>query len=70
MTKTFMFGDETHAVGDVDCPACPEHYPESCPCGGLMHAAGDTAAEESETVLATQCDRCGRSVDDVESGVA
>lgn len=69
MTKTFVFGDETHAVGDLECPACPDAYPESCRCGGLMHASGETA-EESETILTTQCDQCGRSAEDLEGEVA
>lgn len=69
MTNTFMIEDEVHIVDDVECPACPEEYPEPCSCGGLMHASGETV-EESETVLATRCDRCGRSIDDLGDEVA
>lgn len=69
MTNTFMIDDEVHAVDDVECPACPPEYPEPCPCGGLMHAAGETE-EESETIYATRCDRCGRSIDELGSEVA
>ena len=69
MTKTFMIEDEVHAVDDVECPACPAQYPEPCPCGGLMHASGETA-EQSETILVTRCDHCGRSMDDGGEAVA
>lgn len=69
MTQMFMLGDEAHAVGDITCPACPEAYPHSCPCGGLMHACG-VADIDAETVLATQCDRCSRSIDDFDTEAA
>jgi len=69
MTRTFLVEDERHAADDIECPACPPNYPEQCPCGGLMHAAGETE-EESETIFATRCDRCGRSVDDLQGEVA
>jgi hypothetical protein len=69
MTRTFLIDDEVHAVDDVGCPACRPEYPERCPCGGLMHAAGEPAGE-SETVFATRCDRCGRSMDDLADEVA
>jgi hypothetical protein len=64
-----MVDDEVHVVDDVECPACPPQYPERCPCGGLMHASGETD-EDTETVFATRCDRCGRSVDDLDDAVA
>ncbi len=69
MTKTFSLEDEIHAVGDMDCPACPMEYPERCLCGGLMHASGETD-DESETILVTRCDRCGRSVEDRDDEAA
>jgi hypothetical protein len=47
MTELFTLGaDDHHAVADPGCPACPEGYPEPCPCGGRMHAAtGDADIE-------------------------
>jgi hypothetical protein len=54
-------------VGDPPCPACLEHYPEPCRCGGLVHAAttGDEDAD-GNLVLATGCDVCGRSEDQLD----
>lgn len=69
MTQIFKIDDEIHGVGDAECPACPPEYPEPCACGGLMHAGGE-AEIDGEMVLATQCDRCGCSLDDLGSEVA
>ena len=42
--KLFEVGEVVnHQVGDAHCPECSEDYPETCRCGGLMHAS-DTAA--------------------------
>lgn len=62
MPKLFAVGEELlHVVGDATCPECLERYPESCPCGGLIHAA---AGEEDDGPMEwplTRCDLCGRS---------
>ena len=42
MTTYFVIGDETtNIAGDPQCPECWEDYPETCSCGGLIHAAGE-----------------------------
>jgi hypothetical protein len=67
MARVFTLGTDTeHTVGDHDCPACPENYPEPCRCGGLMHAAvGDEDLEGNPTLI-TACDVCGRSEDQLD----
>ena len=67
MSQMFALGTEVnHRVGDPGCPACEESYPEPCPCGGLMHATA-TSDEDADgnAVLATGCDTCGRTEDEV-----
>ena len=66
MTKLFTVGEEvTHLADDPQCPECLEEYPETCTCGGLIHAAsGEEDAEGVESPL-TKCDRCGRSEEDL-----
>jgi hypothetical protein len=60
-------GDETtHVVGDGSCPECPDGYPEACPCGGLMHAAGGETDPEGAEWPTTRCDQCGRSEEDLD----
>jgi len=63
--RLFTVGEEaTHEVDNPGCPECWEDYPEPCSCGGLIHAAGGTEEDEDgNVVLTTQCDRCGRSED-------
>ena len=63
----FTVGEEVnHHVGDLQCAECWEEYPEPCACGGLIHAAGLAEEGEDGTVsLATKCDHCGRSEDEV-----
>lgn len=56
----------THHVGEMTCPACSENYPESCPCGGLIHAAAESTDLDDNPVLTTRCDRCGRSEDNLD----
>lgn len=57
----------THHVGDAQCPECLEEYPETCPCGGLIHAEGRGPDDADGTVwLRTRCDLCRRSQEDVE----
>lgn len=68
MAKLFMLGAETnHRVGDHACPSCEENYPEPCACGGLVHAVA-TSDEDADgnPVLATSCDVCGRSNDELD----
>ena len=67
MARVFTLGTDTeHTVGDHDCPACPENYPEPCRCGGLIHAAvGDEDVEGNPTHI-TACDVCGRSEDQLD----
>lgn len=65
--KHFEVGNvDTHRVGDARCPECSEDYPETCRCGGLMHAS-DTAEADAEgnVALVTLCDQCGRSEDEL-----
>ena len=64
----FSVGEESgHRVGDPQCPECWEEYPEPCRCGGLMHAAaGDGEDPDGNVLLVTQCDRCGRSEDQLD----
>lgn len=66
--KVFTVGEETnHRVGDAGCVECLEPYPEPCPCGGLIHAAGGPDEEGEEDVVAiTRCDRCGATEDDLD----
>lgn len=59
--------DVIHRVGDGACPGCLEDYPESCGCGGMMHAeAAGPADEDGNAWIRTRCDRCRRSADDVD----
>lgn len=69
----FTIGDQAaHKVGDPGCRVCSEDYPESCPCGGLIHATApeDTDDEAGEVALLTQCDQCGRSEDQLTEEVS
>lgn len=68
MKKVFTVGEESaHVIGDGDCPECWEDYPVACPCGGLVHAAGeDEDAEGAEVPAITLCDRCARSEEEIE----
>ena len=61
----FTVGEEVnHRIGDSECPACWEEYPEPCRSGGLMHAAGGQAEDpDGNTLLTTCCDKCRRSED-------
>lgn len=42
---------EPHRGGDMGCRTCWGSYPESCPCGGLVHVGLTTEH--------TRCDECG-----------
>jgi hypothetical protein len=66
--KLFTVGEEAdHWVGDPGCRKCWEEYPEPCRCGGLMHAAGGGEEDlDSNIVLTTRCDTCGRSKDQLD----
>ena len=67
MTQLFVLGTEAnHRIGDHACPACEEDYPELCRCGGLIHATA-TSDEDADgnAVLATACDTCGRSEEEL-----
>jgi len=68
MSKPFTVGEETtHVVGDRACPDCWEGYPGVCPCGGLIHAAGDEEDPEgADGPATTRCDRCGRAEEEIE----
>jgi hypothetical protein len=56
-----------HHVGDSACPECLEDYPESCLCGGMIHAEAVGAEDEDGNLLSrTRCDRCHRSRQDVD----
>ena len=60
--------EENHHVGNAQCPECYEEYPEPCPCGGLMHAAGGADEDGDGNVeLTTRCDRCWRSEDQLDA---
>ncbi len=63
----FTVGEEaTHRVGDAACAECWEEYPEPCSCGGLIHAAGgEEEDEDGNVLLTTQCDRCGRTEEEL-----
>jgi hypothetical protein len=63
----FTVGEEvTHEAGDAACAECWEEYPESCSCGGLIHAAGGTEEDDDGNVLlTTRCDHCGRSEEEL-----
>jgi len=67
MPKLFAVGEEiNHHAGDPQCPECWEEYPELCRCGGLMHAAGgEEEDEDGNVLLATRCDGCGRSEEEL-----
>jgi hypothetical protein len=67
--EQFAVGDDAnHRVGIAHCPACAEDFPEPCRCGGLVHA---TALEDPDTnpVITTRCDQCGRSDEDLAEAV-
>lgn len=70
MAESFLLEEEIHHAGDARCPACLTDYPEPCPCGGLIHAAGDVDDDEGAVISTTRCDACGRSQDDLEEEVA
>jgi len=64
----FSVGEEAnHHGGDPACPECWEEYPEPCPCGGLIHAAAGEEDEEGNVVLATLCDQCGRTEEELDT---
>ena len=67
MSTYFVIGDETtHIAGNPQCPECWEDYPETCPCGGLIHAAGEEEDQNRVEIPATtRCDRCGFSEEEV-----
>jgi hypothetical protein len=67
MARVFALGTEmNHRVGDHTCPSCEQDYPEPCPCGGLMHAAATGEQDaDGNPVLATACDVCDRSEDEL-----
>jgi hypothetical protein len=69
MTNPFLLEDQIHDADDLECSVCAAGYPTRCVCGGLMHAAAEVD-EESETVMSTQCGKCGRSEDNLEEDVA
>lgn len=79
MTRSLILEDQIHFSDDPECPACGSEYPQPCRCGGLMHGASAVeTAGESETVgaiegdsevIATRCDACGRSEDDLAEEV-
>jgi hypothetical protein len=68
MAKSFALGaDDNHRVGDRACPSCEENYPEGCACGGLIHAAATNDEDaDGNRVLATACDVCGRSDEELD----
>ncbi len=67
MREPFVIGDETtHIKGDARCPGCLEDYPESCPCGGLIHAAAGEPDEGGSDWPLTRCDQCGRSREELD----
>ena len=56
-----------HHVGNAQCPECLEEYPETCGCGGLIHAESvGPEAEDGSEWLRTRCDQCRRSQEDIE----
>jgi hypothetical protein len=69
--ESFAIGDDlSHRVGDRECPGCAQDFPEPCRCGGLVHASvTDVEDLEGNPVLATRCDRCGRSDEDLAEAV-
>ena len=66
--KLFEVGEVVnHRVGDTHCPECSEDYPETCRCGGLMHASDTAEADPDGNVLVvTLCDQCGRTEDQLD----
>jgi hypothetical protein len=66
----FTVGEEVnHRVGDPGCPECWEEYPETCKCGGLIHAAVNGQEDADGNIsLITLCDQCGRSEEQLEEG--
>jgi hypothetical protein len=68
MARSFTLETEgNHRVGEHTCPGCLESYPEPCRCGGLVHAAA-TGNEDADgnPVVATRCDVCGRSEEQLD----
>jgi hypothetical protein len=56
-----------HHVGDARCPECIEEYPETCACGGLIHAESrGLEDEDGNPWVQTRCDQCRRAQEDVE----
>jgi hypothetical protein len=59
--------EAVHHVGDASCPECQEDYPETCRCGGLMHAESAGAEDQGASEwIRTRCDQCGRAKEDAE----
>jgi len=67
----FIVGDDSnHRVGEAQCPACGEDFPEPCGCGGLVHATVLARGEPDDNpVITTRCDQCGRSDEDLAEAV-
>lgn len=64
--RELTIADFTHHASDPECPACVGDYPETCGCGGLIHATtGTDEDDDGNPVLATECDECGRSEDEL-----
>jgi hypothetical protein len=55
-----------HEVGNPHCPECCEEFPVPCRCGGLIHAVEGEPDIEGDVVLVTECDQCGRSLEQSE----
>jgi len=67
MSRLFTVGEEvTHVADDHQCPECPDEYPAPCVCGGLIHAGSDEEDRDGAPWRLTQCDRCGRSEDEID----
>ena len=64
--RLLTIAEVVHHVADPACPGCHEEYPEACRCGGLVHATVTTEQDpDGNLTLITQCDRCGRSEDEL-----
>ena len=65
--RFFAVEDEpVHHAADAQCPECLEEYPETCMCGGLIHAESGGPDADGNMWIRTRCDQCRRSQEDIE----
>lgn len=60
--RTFLMDGSEHIIGDRECPACFDDYPQLCDeCGGLLHKefrGEGHISGEVYLVFSERCDTC------------